>query len=109
MNSEALANSFVVLGAGLLASSVSSFLEMFAIFGTATGCVRGVFDGLSVVAFGVATVIPIRSRSVPRECDAATNPQTIQSAVMAGEAVWLTSLGTRNASDSESGLHGRYE
>jgi len=67
MNNKTFINGFVVLGAGLLASSVSSFLQTFTIFGTATDFVSGVFDGLSVVAFGVAIVILVRSRAVPRE------------------------------------------
>jgi hypothetical protein len=58
---------FVVLCAGLLASSLSSFLEVFAVLGTATDLVRGVFDGLSVVAFSAAIAILVRSRAVPRE------------------------------------------
>jgi len=67
MNNKAFISGFVVLGAGLLARSVSSFLETFTIFGTTTDFVRGVFDGLSVVAFGVAIVILVRSRAMPRE------------------------------------------
>lgn len=67
MNNKAFINGFVALGAGLLASSVSSFLETFTIFGTATDFVRGVFDGLAVVAFCVAIVILVRSRATPRE------------------------------------------
>jgi hypothetical protein len=62
MKNQAFVNGFVVLCAGLLASSVSSFLETFNILGTATDLVRGFFDGLSVVAFGVAIVILARSR-----------------------------------------------
>jgi len=54
-------NGLAILGAGLLASSVSSFLEHFAIFGTGTGFTRGFFDGLSVVAFGVAIFVLVRS------------------------------------------------
>jgi hypothetical protein len=67
MNNKAFINGFVVLAAGLLASSVSSFLESFTIFGTATDFARGVFDGLSVVAFCVAIVILVRSRATSRE------------------------------------------
>ena len=67
MNNKTFINGFVVLGAGLLASSVSSFLEIFTLFGTATDFVRGVFDGLSVVAFGVAIFALVRSRAAPRE------------------------------------------
>ena len=67
MNNKNFINGFVVLSAGLLARSVSSFLEIFTIFGTATDFVRGVFDGLAVVAFGVAIVLLVRSRAMPRE------------------------------------------
>ena len=55
-------NGLAILGAGLLASSVSSFLEHFAVLGTATDFTRGFFDGLAVVAFGVAIFALIRSR-----------------------------------------------
>jgi hypothetical protein len=65
MNNKAFISGFVVLGAGLLASSVSSFIETFTIFGTATDFVRGIFDGLSVVAFCVAIFVLVRSRVVP--------------------------------------------
>ena len=67
MNSKTFINGFVVLCAGLLATSVSSFLEFFTLFGTATEFVRGVFDGLSVVASAVAIVILVRSRTASRE------------------------------------------
>jgi hypothetical protein len=63
VNNRTFVNGLAVLGAGLLASSVSSFLETFTILGNATDSVRGFFDGLSVVAFGVAIVILVRSRS----------------------------------------------
>ena len=67
MNNKTFINGFVVLCAGLLASSASSFIETFTIFGTATDFARAVCDGLSVVAFCVAIVILVRSRAVPRE------------------------------------------
>jgi hypothetical protein len=63
MNNRTFANGLAVLGAGLLASSVSSFLETFPIFGNSMNFARGFFDGLSVVAFCVAIVILVRSRS----------------------------------------------
>jgi hypothetical protein len=56
-----IVHGLVVLGAGLFASSISSFLEHFAILGSATNLTRGFFDGLSVVAFGVAIYILARS------------------------------------------------
>ena len=62
MTNRPFVNGLAVLGAGLLASSVSSFLETFPIFGNAPDSARGFFDGLSVVAFGVAIVILVRSR-----------------------------------------------
>ena len=63
MGSKTLVNGLVVLGVGLLASSVSSFLEHLAILGAATDFVRGLFDGLSVVAFCVAIFVLVRSKS----------------------------------------------
>lgn len=62
MGNRMLVNGLVFLGAGLLASSVSSFLVHFAIFGSATDFARGLFDGLSVVAFCVAIFVLVRSR-----------------------------------------------
>ena len=62
MNNRTFINGLVFLGAGLLASSVSSFLVHFAIFGNASDFIRGVFDGLSVVAFCVAIFLLVRSR-----------------------------------------------
>jgi len=62
MGDRALINGLVVLGLGLFASSVSSLLEHFALLGTATDFGRGLFDGLSVVAFGVAIFVLVRSR-----------------------------------------------
>jgi hypothetical protein len=62
MSNRAFVNGLVVLGAGLLASSVSSLLEHFAIFGAATDFARGLFDGLSVVAFAVAIYVLVRGR-----------------------------------------------
>jgi hypothetical protein len=55
-------NGLVVLALGLLASSLSSFLDRFAILGTATDFATGLFDGLSVVAFVVAIFVLVRSR-----------------------------------------------
>jgi len=64
MNNRVFLNGLIILGAGLLASSVSSFLGAFALFGTATDFVRGLFDGLSVVAFGVAIIVLVRGRQI---------------------------------------------
>lgn len=61
MDNRAFTNGLVVMGAGLFASSLSSFLEHFAILGTATDFTRGAFDGLSVVALGVAIFLLVRS------------------------------------------------
>jgi hypothetical protein len=61
MSNRTFINGLVFLGAGLLASSVSSFLAHFAVFGNATDFIRGVFDGLSVVAFCVAIFVLVRS------------------------------------------------
>lgn len=62
MDSRVLINGLVVLGLGLFASSLSSFLQHFALLGTATDFATGLFDGLSVVAFGVAIFVLVRSR-----------------------------------------------
>jgi hypothetical protein len=67
MDNKAFTNGLVALGIGLLASSVSSFLETFAIFGTTTEFARGLFDGLSVVAFCVAIFVLVRSRRITGE------------------------------------------
>jgi hypothetical protein len=62
MDNRASINGWVVMGAGLFASSLSSFLEHFAILGAATDFARGLCDGLSVVAFAVAIFLLVRSR-----------------------------------------------
>jgi hypothetical protein len=62
MDNRKFLNGMVIFVSGLLFSSASSFLATFALFGTATGFMRGVLDGLAVVAFCVAIVLLIRSR-----------------------------------------------
>jgi hypothetical protein len=62
MDNRKFLNGMVIFVSGLLFSSASSFLTTVALFGTATGFVRGVLDGLAVVAFCVAIVLLIRSR-----------------------------------------------
>lgn len=62
MGNKRFTNGLIILGVGLLASSVSSFLEHLAIFGMATDFIRGLFDGLAVVAFCVAIFILVQSR-----------------------------------------------
>ena len=62
MTDRAFNNGLAVLGVGLLASSVSTFLGRFAILGSATEFARGLFDGLAVVAFAVAIYVLVRSR-----------------------------------------------
>jgi hypothetical protein len=64
MGRRSLVDGWIVLGAGLLASSFSSFLEHVALSGDATSFTRGFFDGLSVVAFAVAIFLLLRSRQV---------------------------------------------
>jgi hypothetical protein len=66
MSNRAFINGFVVLCAGFFASSVSSLLEIYPIFGAATAFLRGVAGGLAAVAFGVAIVMLVRSRAAPR-------------------------------------------
>jgi hypothetical protein len=67
MTNRTLIDGLIILGAGLLASSASSFLEHFAILGTANGFARGLLDGLSVVAYCVAIFVLVRSRSKMQE------------------------------------------
>ena len=67
MGNRALINGLVVVALGLFCSSASSFLERFAILRTATDFARGLFDGLAVVAFGVAIVVLARSRGTTQE------------------------------------------
>jgi hypothetical protein len=55
-------NGFVLLSLGFAALSVSFFLEIFTIFGDGTDFARGFFDGLAVVAFGVAIFVLVRSK-----------------------------------------------
>jgi len=62
-----LVNGLILLGAGLLASSVSSFLEHFTILGAATDLTRGFFDGLLVGIFCVAVYALVRSRHATPE------------------------------------------
>ena len=62
MGDRNFVNSMVALGAGLFASSISSFLEHFPVLGTATDFTRGLFDGLSAVAFGIAIFLLIRNK-----------------------------------------------
>lgn len=51
-----------VLAAGLFASSISSFFEHFALFGTVTDFTRGLFNGLFAVAFAVAIFVLVRNK-----------------------------------------------
>lgn len=62
MTDKTFITGLIVLGAGLLASSVSSFPDHFALLGTATDFASGFFDGLPVVALGAAIFILVRSR-----------------------------------------------
>jgi hypothetical protein len=57
-------NGIVILAIGLLATSLSSFIGQVAIFGTGTNFIRGFFDGIAVVAFGVAIFVLVRSSRV---------------------------------------------
>ena len=64
-DNKTLINGLIVLTTGLLASSVSSFLKTFSLFGTATDLFSGFFDGLAVVAFCVAIFVLVRSSRRP--------------------------------------------
>jgi hypothetical protein len=67
MGNKILIDGLVILGAGLLASSISSFLEHVAVFGTANDFMRGFFDGLAVIAFLAAIFVLVRSRRTTQE------------------------------------------
>lgn len=67
MYNKTLINGLVVLCAGLLTSSAASFLERFAILGTATDFAMGFLDGLAVAAYGVAIFVLVRSRRRTQE------------------------------------------
>jgi hypothetical protein len=67
MNNKDLVNGLVILAMGFLASSLSSFLEHFAIFGTANDFFRGLFDGLAAVTFCAAIFVLARSRRPRKE------------------------------------------
>jgi hypothetical protein len=60
MSNKMLTNGLLLIGAGLLASSLSSFLTHFA-WGSME-FVRGFLDGLSVVAFAGALYLLVRAR-----------------------------------------------
>jgi len=62
MENRSFINGFIALGAGLLALSLSSFLERFALLGTATSFASGFLHGLAVVAFCVAIYLLVRSQ-----------------------------------------------
>lgn len=63
MNNQEFINGLIVLVTGLFTSSISSFLEHFTVLGAAAFFFSGFFDGLSVVAYGVAIFLMIRSKS----------------------------------------------
>lgn len=68
MNDKKFISGLAVLAAGLFASSISSFLEHFTLFGTATDFARGLFDGLSAVACAIAIlVLVISTRRIRNE------------------------------------------
>ena len=62
MKDRYFSTGLAVLAAGLFTSSVSSFLEHFAVLGTATDFTRGLLDGLSAVAFVVAIFVLVRNK-----------------------------------------------
>ncbi len=67
MRKTSLVHGLAILGAGLFASSVSSFLGHLAILGRATDLVSGVFDGLAAVAFALAIFVLVRGARATRE------------------------------------------
>lgn len=62
MNTRFFTSGMIVLGTALLLSGVSSFLGHLAVFGDSTDLAQGFADGLSVVAYGAAIVLLVRSR-----------------------------------------------
>jgi hypothetical protein len=62
MSDKTLSNGMICFGAGLCASSLSSFLGHFSVLGDSTDFGAGFFDGLAVVAFAVAIFILVRNR-----------------------------------------------
>ncbi len=61
MINRLLTAGFIALVSGLLASSLSSLLARYALLGGASEFARGVLDGLSVVAYGAAIYLLVRS------------------------------------------------
>jgi hypothetical protein len=59
-----LQSGLLALASGLLASSLSSFLERFPLLGGSTQAARGFLEGLSVVAFAFAIFSLVRSRRI---------------------------------------------
>lgn len=67
MYNKPFSSGLVILCVGLLASSASSFLERFTLFGAVTGFAAGFLDGLAVVAYCVAIVVLVRSGIAVKE------------------------------------------
>jgi len=65
MSESSFHRGFLWLGAGLLATSLSSLVENWSLFGTSSSFVMGLLDGLAVVAFGVGLFFSLRQRGRP--------------------------------------------
>jgi len=63
MSKRAFANGYVWFALGLLCSSIVSLLDHFAGVGRMANFARGLFDGLSIVAFGAAIFVLIAERA----------------------------------------------
>jgi hypothetical protein len=61
MDDSRFASGMAWFFAALLLSSVSSLLEYLPLFGSATSFVEGFCDGLSVIAYGAAVFLLVRS------------------------------------------------
>ena len=64
MDNRNFINGLAILAVGLFASSISSFLEHFALLGNATDLARGFFDGLAAIVFVVAIFVLVRSKGI---------------------------------------------
>ncbi len=67
MPKKAAVDGYIWFALGLLCSSIVSLLDHFAGVGRLANFARGVFDGLSVVAFGAAIFVLVSQRARKNE------------------------------------------
>ncbi len=67
MPEKAVVDGYVWFALGLLCSSIVSLLDHFAGAGRMANFARGVFDGLSIVAFAAAIFVLVSRRAGRRE------------------------------------------